>query len=373
MSYQKSNNIDVKKINKNSIFRYILKNKRLSKQDIVYALNISAPTVLQNTKELLEEKLIEEVGEFESNGGRKAKAISVISDARLAFGFDITKNHISLVLVDLLGDVKKHIRIKRTFKYTKEYFIDMEVSINDFINKSSIDKSKILGVGVSIPGIIDKSGVDIASSRVLGFGRVPYSDFTKYIPFSCIFINDANAAGFAESKSVQNNAVYLSLSNSVGGAILFSKNLYEGDNIRSGEFGHMCLIPNGKKCYCGRIGCLDAYCRANLLSDLTNGKLEKFFYDMDGGNEYFKNIWIKYLYYLSIAVNNLRMAFDCDIIIGGYVGAYFDRYIDNFRKMVSLLNTFENNGEYVKVCKYHFEASALGAALQHIEKFIDSI
>ncbi|MEI0530968.1 ROK family transcriptional regulator [Brachyspira pilosicoli] len=371
MVYKKSNNIDVKKINKNIIYKYILENKKVSKNNISISLNISMPTVWQNLKELLDCNLIQEVGEFESSGGRKAKAISIVENAKFAIGVDITKNHVSIVLVNLVGDVVKNIRLKKTFSYTKGYFLWFEKSIKDFI--LGIDMNSILGVGISIPAIIDKSGSYITSSHVLKLKDVPCNSFSEYIPFNCIFMNDANAAGFAESKYIENNAIYLSLSNSVGGAIILSKKLYTGDNVRAGEFGHAAIIPDGEKCYCGKRGCLDCYCKASLLSDLTNGKLNIFFDKLNKGDKKIIEVWDKYLYYLSIAVNNLRMNFDCDVVIGGYVGAYFLDYLNDFKDKVSKLNTFENNANYIRVCKHHFEGAALGAALVHIDSFIKSV
>ena len=67
-------NIEVKKNNRNRIFRYICKHDRVSNPDIAYALQISLPTVIQNTKELIERRLVEEAGEMQSTGGRRAKA-----------------------------------------------------------------------------------------------------------------------------------------------------------------------------------------------------------------------------------------------------------------------------------------------------------
>lgn len=371
MAYKKSNNIDVKKINKNIIYKYILENKKVSKNSISVSLNISMPTVWQNLKELLDSNLIEEVGEFESSGGRKAKAISIVENAKFAVGVDITKNHISMVLVNLVGNVVKHIKLKKVFSYTNEYFLWFEKSIKDFI--FDVDINSILGVGISIPGIIDRTGTSISSSHVLKIKEVSCYDFSRYIPFNCIFINDANAAGFAESKYIENNAVYLSLSNSVGGAIIFSKELYTGDNVRAGEFGHTAIVPNGEKCYCGKRGCLDCYCKASLLSDLSNGKLNVFFDKLNKGDKKITEVWDRYLYYLSIAVNNLRMSFDCDVVIGGYVGAYFADYLNDFKNKVAKLNTFEDNANYIKVCRHHFEGAALGAALVHIDSFIKSV
>lgn len=297
--------------------------------------------------------------------------MSISEDARYSLGIDVTKNHISLVLVNLYGNVIKHLRLKKTFTYTNDYFLWMQKSIENFIEE--IDTNKILGAGVSIPGIIDKSCKYITSSYVLGIENIECSHFSKYIPLKCIFINDANAAGYAEARYIDNDAVYLSLSNSVGGAIILNKKLHMGDNIKAGEFGHMTIEPKGEKCYCGKIGCLDCYVKANLLSDLTEGRLDIFFQELKNGNNKLLKAWDNYLYYLSVAVNNLRMSFDCDIVIGGYIGSYFNEYIEDFKKMVSQFNIFENSGNYVKVCRHHFEGAALGAALIHIHDFIEKI
>ena len=61
MVYKKSNNIDVKKINKNIIYKYILENKKVSKHNISISLNISMPTVWQNLKELLDRKFLKDI------------------------------------------------------------------------------------------------------------------------------------------------------------------------------------------------------------------------------------------------------------------------------------------------------------------------
>ena len=71
---RKHTNMDVKKKNRNDVFRYICRNGMVSNPDISYALKISLPTATQITKELIERGLVEETGEMESTGGRRAKA-----------------------------------------------------------------------------------------------------------------------------------------------------------------------------------------------------------------------------------------------------------------------------------------------------------
>jgi len=382
----RGSNIEVKKINRNQVFRYVNKYEKVSKPDIAVALGISMPTVLQNVKELLDRGLISEGGAFESTGGRKAKVIAPVHNARYAIGIDITQNHVSLGLTDLSGQVLRHSRHHKPFINERKYYSEMGEMAVKFLENSKIPEDRFLGFGISVPGIITPDNNKIAYSHALGIKDVPCSIFSQSIPYPCIFSNDANAAGLAELYSADKRftAVYLSLSNSVGGAIIIDKSngqddgqvtesIFLGDNCRSGEFGHMTLISGGKTCYCGKMGCVDAYCSAKILAKYTDGKLEKFFSEMERGNDEYRAVWEEYLTYLAMAVNNLRMAFDCSVIIGGYVGSFIEPYLAHLQEKAGLLNTFEMNAQYIKPCRFRTEASALGAALRHIEIFIDSI
>lgn len=370
-----SNNIDIKKHNKNRIFRYLYNNGQLSKQKIAYSLQMSLPTVSQNLKELGGQDLILENGLFNSTGGRKAKAISFNSNARFSIGLDITKNHIGIVVVDLGGKVILHERLRHGFDNSEAYFKELGTLIDDRVARLDVEPHRICGVGIAVPGIISKDKRKVVYSPVLGFTGGTLDCFSEYISYPCLLCNDANAAGFAELWNSNNisNVVYLSLSDSVGGSILIDNKIYPGDNERSGEFGHMTIVPNGRLCYCGKKGCVDAYCSAHLLSDSVDGNLSKFFQLLQAGSEPHKAIWEEYLYYLSIAINNLRMLFDCKVIVGGYVGSYMEQYINSLKKIVAQCNTFEEDSSYVKVCQYKMESIAVGAALMHIDQFINSI
>ncbi len=60
--------MEVKKKNRNGVFRYICKQGTVSNPDISYALKMSLPTATQITKELIGEGLVEEKGELQSTG-----------------------------------------------------------------------------------------------------------------------------------------------------------------------------------------------------------------------------------------------------------------------------------------------------------------
>lgn len=370
-----ANSIEVKKINRNAVYKFLYKHDPISIQEISYSLKMSLPTVAQNLKELQERDLIIETGLFESTGGRKAKAIAYNCTAKYAVGLDVTRNHIGIVLIDLGGNVIKNVRIKYPFENSKEYFKGVGSFVNDFIDESKVDKSKILGVGIALPAILSYDGQTVNYATVIDFKGGSIKSFSEHIPYPCILSNDANAAGFAElwGEGDVQNVVYLSLNNSVGGSIIIGKNIYSGQNQRSGEFGHMTIVPNGHTCYCGQKGCVDAYCSAKILSDSTNGNIAEFFRLLRLNNEPQKTIWEEYVSHLVVAINNLRMLYDCNVILGGYAGAYMDEHIDYLRELVSKRNTFEVDGKYLHVCKYKLEATAVGAALQHVESFINNV
>jgi len=375
MTTGRVNSIEVKKINRNAIYNFLYMRDPISIQEIAYSLSMSLPTVTQNIKELYERGLVIETGLFESTGGRKAKAISYNSTAKYAVGLDITRNHVGIVIIDLSAKVIKNSRTLFPFVNSKDYFKGVGDLVCGFIAECGLEPENILGVGIALPAILSDDGRSVSYAQVIDFEGGGIEVFEEFIPYRCTFSNDANAAGFAEmwGDKTEESVAYLSLNNSVGGSIIIGKNIYNGQNQRGGEFGHMTIVPNGRTCYCGQKGCVDAYCSAKILSEGTNGNIAEFFRLLRLGQEHQKNIWEEYVSHLVVAINNLRMLFDCKVILGGYAGAYMDEYLKELRQRVSRYNTFEADGTYLHVCKYKLETTAVGAALLHVEEFIKNI
>lgn len=357
------------------IYRFLYFNGQSSRQEISQSLGISLPTTTRNLNALQEDGFIENAGEFESTGGRKAVIYQYVSDSRYAMGIDITRNHLSIVLVDLALNIIANKRMRIPFRETHEYFSVLQQEFEEIVSANIPDRSRLLGVGISLPAIIGEDHRTVTYATVIPLSLNIYSFFSNYIREPFLFFNDANSAGLAESwkGDYADSVAYLSLSSSIGGAYMSGRSIYTGSNNRGGEFGHMIIVPHGRRCYCGRYGCLDAYCNANTLTDFTEGNLKEFFEILKSGkNKGIQNIFEEYTDNLAIAVNNLRMCFDCDVILGGNVGAYMADYIDGFREKALKLNPFEKDGSYIRVCHYRTAASAVGAAIYYIEQFVQN-
>ena len=376
MNRQQVTNIEVKKANRNRVFRYIYKHGTVSNPDISYGIKMSLPTVTQITRELIEKGLIEEIGELESTGGRRAKALSVAADVKQAVGLDITRKHISLVLINLKGEVLKSERFWQPYSQEEAYYREVSRKLEDFLDAGGAKRERILGLGISYPGIIDLNRGMAASSHVLGEKSVPLENISRYFPYPSHFFNDADAGAYVEGSysGSPERFFYLSLRNTVGGAVFENHRLLQGKNFRFGEAGHMTIVPDGAQCYCGKKGCMDPYCSAKRLAEeAADGTLEGFFSDLERGEKAALQIWDRYASYLAIAVNNIHMLLDCDVVLGGYVGRCLGERVRDIRHRVAQRNTFDEDGSFVKICTCRDNAAAWGAALRILESFIEEI
>ena len=366
-------NFDKRKATKTKIVQFILQSHKASKTEIAFALNLSMPTVLQNVKELMDEKIVIETGVYQSTGGRKAKALSISPGFRYAVGIDITKNHLSFIIIDLKGHISYKNRMRTEFQNNPDYYDMVKQKLESIIEKTEMEKEKILGIGISFPGIIDKESATLVKSHVLGIDYVSLRNISQIFDYPVYFENDANAAAIAEMNYVNGNAVYLSLSNSVGGAVYMNHAIYQGDYFKSAEFGHMIIKAGGRTCYCGKRGCADSYCSAKVLTSCTGGDLGVFFQKLKEKDGNALKIWDEYLEYLAILVTNLRMAYDCDVILGGYVGSYMNDYLMELTRKTIKYNGFEDDTTYIKACARKEEAAAFGSAMYFVNNFIKTL
>lgn len=359
-----------KKATKYNILNYMLNHGDTSKVELAKQLNLSMPTVLSNVNELIETGLVTEKGELESTGGRKAVLIGLKKDYRYAIGVDITAHHLGIVLVDLCGEVLKQERIRMKFDADISYYMQLTEELKK-IYEPQIDSGKILGVGISLPGIINQKEKFLVKSHALNLENYSLKMIEQILAMPVYYENDANAAMLAESPQRLKNSVYLSLNNTLGGAVCIDGVLFTGQNCRAGEFGHMILNPGGKKCYCGKCGCADAYCAASVLTQGKN-KLEEFMESIQTDAKA-NVVWEEYLENLAILISNLRMSYDTDIILGGEVGGYLSDYMVELGKKIFKYNLFDDDLSYLKNCSYRKEASAVGVAKQFFWKVMETI
>ena len=84
-------------------------------------------------------------------------------------------------------------------------------------------------------------------------------------------------------------------------------------------------------------------------------------------------LWEAYTSDLAMAVNNIHMILDCDVMLGGYVGSRIGVHIEQVREKAAGRNTFSEDGGYIRACSGGNRTAAMGAALGIIEAFLEKI
>ncbi len=123
---------------------------------------------------------------------------------------------------------------------------------------------EIAGVGIGSPGPLDtKTGVVLMTPN-LGWINMPLRDrIGGALGLPATLDNDANCAVFGEwwrgaARGVD-DVVGLTIGTGIGGGIVLGGQIYHGASDIAGEFGHMTIDANGRRCKCGNYGCLEAY------------------------------------------------------------------------------------------------------------------
>jgi predicted NBD/HSP70 family sugar kinase len=362
---------------KSRIYRYLYSSKSFcSRQTIAANCEISMPTLYQNLAQLMDEGLVRSSGEDRSTGGRRAQGLDIIPDIRLAVGVAVTEQNLRLVLADLrLNELAYRTVPFDPSNRSSDDGPALSGILESFLEDYRVDRSKLLGVGIAVPALISKNRERIDFAPTLGMKNTSLAFLTKDIPYPVHVENDGTASGYAEGflHNVDGNLAYFSLENGVGGAVLIDGVPYIGDDGHTGEFGHLCVEPGGLLCSCGKSGCLEAYCSARRIETNLGVSPDEFFARAGLHNPEYEILLYDMLRHLAIAINNVHMVLDCDVVLGGFLSEYLQPYLPILKQYVLAGNPFVKNADFVRLSTLRRHITPLGAALFFVQEFVNSI
>ena len=135
----------------------------------------------------------------------------------------------------------------------------------------------------------------------------------------------------------------------------------------------MTIIPDGKPCYCGKRGCMETCCSVSALLEWDE-TLEDFFLHLRKKEHSYEERWLSYLSALTIAIDNLHMVIDYDVILGGSIAPYItDNDIDLLLSKIQKASAFPTDRHFISTASCAGIPIACGAALPYIRKFLESL
>lgn len=366
----------IKQNNRSLIYRYIYENSPVSQQDISYHLQLSRPTVTSNLTALEHEGLIQKIGLIETEFvGRKAAAYAIVSDFRVGIGVEILNQKVKIIAVNLYGQKIERRVVDLMYENTDAYYQAVCEQILDFKNTLGISEQQLLGIGFAMQALISPDQQTVVYGKILSCTGLSITAFTKYLPYPCTFIHDADSAAISElwlSPELK-DAFYLSISTHLGAAMISDGKILSGKHGHNATIEHIQMQTDGKTCYCGKKGCAETLCS---LSALLNEQetLRDFFLHVRSQEVPYVARWEQFLTHLAQVINFVHLIFDTDFILGGYLAAYLcETDIAFLHQKIQQLTPFTEQSNFLRISKMPKHNISIGAALPYIQMFFSQM
>jgi glucokinase-like ROK family protein len=309
-----------------------------SRAALARQLGLSKITISQIVADLIAEGLIEETGEGspQSTGGRKPILLTFSSSSHFVIGLDIGVTNTVVALAGLKGERLVQLRVPTNAKHDIQSILtQVDDLVGAALTKQNVPRNRIVGVGISIGGLIENQNGFITFSPDFGWQDVPFRSLVENrLNLPVTIDNCTRVMAFGEKWQEQSrdaeNIFYINLGYGIGSAIVMHGRIYNNNS----EFGHIRITNKDVLCDCGKKGCLEAVASGHAIERLANTVIQKKTADADytakdvaelasTGNEAARQIFRDASRYLGRAISIAATLFNPDrvVIAGGVASA----------------------------------------------------
>ena len=264
---------DLRRVNRSALLRLLFMDGPLNRVGLGRLTGLSSASVTTLTSALLEEGLIVEAGQEQSDGGRPRVMLQVNPEFGAVIGVEIGETGIRIEGFDLrlrvagVAEIGLHPQHHEADTAIEEIVRAIGKLRSQFGNEGR----RLLGVGIAVPGMVEHHADDaLVHAPSIGWHGVALERRMREQIGAPVFAeNGAKVLGQAEmwlgSGRGSQDAVVTLWGTGVGAAIFTNGALYRGATSSAGEWGHTCIVVGGRQCRCGSQGCLEAYIGAEGL------------------------------------------------------------------------------------------------------------
>ncbi|MEV7073683.1 ROK family transcriptional regulator [Streptomyces sp. NPDC091972] len=257
---------DIRTANRYEVLRQIIAESPTSRQELAAATGLSLATVATLVGELLDLRMITEVGFEESAGGRPRGLVAVNASGGALIGVDIAETYVHVELFDLALNVLARAEedVRPGESLPEQVVSHVAAAVGSVVAQAGIEGARVLGVGVSVPGQVDRATGISEYAPNWDWHDVPLLDLlSEHIAYPLYLDNPLRAVAVAEqwfgAARGRANAVVVTLGTGVGAGLVLGGALHRGVSNSAGEWGHNTIVLDGRLCRCGNHGCVETY------------------------------------------------------------------------------------------------------------------
>lgn len=263
--------------NRSRILECVYRLAPVARTEIADETDITPATVTANVTALIGEGIIKELGEVfpeENSSGRKRVLLDINPLCGYCMGVEFTQKALVICLTDMKGQVvgKK----EKAFDTGLAERITQEIAegLECVLSEAHVSWIDIIGVGIAVPGHMDLSCTHLITNRKTWESFSP-ERLEARIPVPVVYENNARCMSLGEylfhPEKAPDNFAFFHVGMGMYCAHVIDGELFLGNQYVAGEIGHTIVNESGRRCECGKYGCLQTYSSENWI--LKNARL----------------------------------------------------------------------------------------------------
>ena len=369
-----------KRPHRSAIIKLVWQNPGISRSQVATQLGLTKSTISLLVQELEHDGWLRTgAGGVSLSMGRPSIPLFLNEEKFVLLGVEVGLNELNAVAINIYGEVLARVSQNGDYTNATTTISHVAKSVKKLLSEHSLASRSVLGLGVGIPGPVDVARGLVLKVPSLGWENMPFLSLLQKqlpeIPDERIFVdNDANLSVMAVYLFGQHkhagDLLYVHITTGIGGGLILNHHLYHGQRGFAGEWGHITVVPNGKKCLCGSLGCaetlfsLDAI--QNAIQTGTNERpdLGRILELLEQRHPIVIKIIHKTAIYLGTFLGNLANIFDPKLIIlGGRVAEIGESLIQPAtQELERRLFGREYRTLTVERCAFGLDSVTIGAA-----------
>ncbi|HJR80033.1 MAG TPA: ROK family transcriptional regulator, partial [Anaerolineales bacterium] len=380
----------LRQINLSTVLTHLRQNAPISRAALAEITGLNRATITRLVRELIEHGFVRETGFQALRAGRPSILLQLDPDAGCIIGAEIEVNFASVILTDLSAQILWREEIDFADSDEQDAILN---SIAQLVRKACAKATEtnrhILGLGMSLPGLVDVTSGVLLFAPNMRWSDVPIRQWLQNeFDFPIYLDNKANMAALAEryfgSARDSDYVLYINITAGVGAGIVLNQRILPGASGLAGEVGHMTIDPNGVKCNCGSYGCWETYVSAlavfrRVRESILGGEESQLAEVVRDG---FERITILLMveaarngdrvalaafeetgFYLGVGLANLINAFNPQkVVLGGYVTQAYEFLLPVIQKTIGERTLrWPREAADIVVATYLNDASLMGA------------
>ncbi|WP_149204411.1 ROK family transcriptional regulator [Actinotalea subterranea] len=212
-----------------------------------------------------------------TSSGRRAHLVTLEGRGAVAVGIDFGRRHARVVLISLGHEVLGEREIPLPAGHRAQEGIAAGAALLDeLLDEYAVDRTAVLGVGVGIPGPIDRRTGTVVEGAILPewVGLNLRDALEERIGFPVHLDNDANLGALAQvtwgPQPAPSTVVFLKIGTGIGCGLIVAGAPFYGHVGTAGEIGHSPIGDSGPLCRCGNRGCLELAASTSMMTEVLS-------------------------------------------------------------------------------------------------------